>query len=145
MKHDVIVPLTVRDTQSGPLAPALVERASRELAFLQIRRRRFPSRRLSDAEWSILLDLYVAHAEGRRVSTGDLTHTSGVPITTLLRYLTELEQRQMIVRAQAEHDRRITYVTATEHGLSRIAAVLSEVASAEQHPEPGSAQRAVTR
>jgi DNA-binding MarR family transcriptional regulator len=149
VKHGVIVPLAGRDAEAGPLAPELVERAARELAFLQIRRRRLPSRRLSDAQWAILLDLYVAQSARRRVYTGDLAGASGVPVTTLLRYLEDLERRQMIVRTPAEHDRRVTLVTATERGLARIASILSEVAQAEQRRDPPIAEhpppRAVKR
>lgn len=121
MKHEPIRSI-VRD----PHEPVLLERAERELAFLRLRRRRLPSRRLSDAHWAILLDLYVANAQKRRVLTKDLVDDAGVAGATLLRYLDTLESIGLIRRVQHAHDARATCIEPTTRGLDRIASILSE-------------------
>ena len=134
MKHAPIVDLTACAT--GPLAANLVDIAERELGFLHLRRKRLPVPRLSDAHWAILLDLYVARAHRRQLFTKDLAAAAGVGITTLLRYLDALEERELIARAPFDQDHRFTCVSATEKGLSRIAAILADEAALEGRREP---------
>lgn len=115
----------------GDLALGLIRQAQRELAFLHLRRTRLPSQRMSDAHWSILLDLYVSHAAHRTVLTKDLEASSGVSASTLLRYLGALEERGMISRTPHEHDARATCVRPTAKGLERIASILREASTIE--------------
>ena len=121
MKHSAISLL-----DRGLQSPDVVEQARQELALLHLRRRRLASGRMTDGHWGILLDLYVAHAEGRSVLTKDLEDSSGVSSTALLRYLDALEERGMIERTSHEHDARATCIRPTAKGLERIASILRE-------------------
>jgi DNA-binding MarR family transcriptional regulator len=130
MKHMPI--LSFQRRAAKQLDPDLVIRAERELHFMRLRRRRLPSRRLSDADWAILLELYVAEAQRRYLSIKQLEDASQVPQTTLLRYLDNLERNGLACRSPSDEDGRVTLVKATHTGIERIASILGEVASAEQ-------------
>jgi hypothetical protein len=51
--------------------------------------------------WDILLNLFIAGCEGRRLSLGALCAGAGAPESTALRWITILENRGMIIREGA--------------------------------------------
>ena len=70
----------------------------------------FPRAMFADPAWDLLLDLYVARAEGRSVSTSSACLGARVPQTTGLRWLDKLEQAGAIVRRAASDDLRMINV-----------------------------------
>jgi DNA repair protein RadC len=75
--------------------------------------------------WDILLDLFVANADGSRVSVSSACAATTAPHTTALRYLRALEENGMITRAPHESDARIIYVTLSEAALGSMKSILS--------------------
>lgn len=51
--------------------------------------------------WDILLSLFIAGCEGRRLSVAAVCSTAGAPESTALRWITILEKRRMIIRESA--------------------------------------------
>jgi hypothetical protein len=51
--------------------------------------------------WDILLNLFIADCEGRRLSVNAVCADAGAPESTALRWITILEKRGMIVREDA--------------------------------------------
>lgn len=91
--------------------------------YLAARRRRtvlFPYGLFADPAWDILLDLFVARAEGRAICVTSACIASGVPATTALRWLKCLEQREMIVRRSDKYDGRRVYIRLTDATFSLI-------------------------
>jgi hypothetical protein len=86
------------------------------------RRRRgeiFETQRLfGEPAWDILLDLFVAAKEGRRVSVTSACIGAAVPSTTGLRWLTILEQEGLILRETDPRDARRTYVRISARGYA---------------------------
>lgn len=92
--------------------------ASRRLALarwiLASRRRRpraFASLRLGEPTWDMILDLYVADREGRRVDVSGLCLASGVPATTALRYIDLLAANALVAKVDDVDDGRRSFVT----------------------------------
>ncbi len=77
--------------------------------------------------WEILLDLFVAKADGSRVSVSSACAASTAPHTTALRYLKALEDHSMIRRTPHETDARIVYVTLSEKAITSMTALLTRV------------------
>ncbi len=69
-----------------------------------------------DPAWDILLDLVYAERDHKSVSVTSACMASGVPPTTALRWVTVLEARGYIERAQDKLDGRRRYVMLTEKG-----------------------------
>lgn len=115
----------VHELPSGPaLAPESA--AAAELALLH-RRRILPATAvLSDIEWAILLELFVADGRGTILQTKSLTLAAGVAPTTVLRYLELLEGKGLIHRAPCPSDGRSTLVAITREGRRTVGAVFSE-------------------
>ena len=99
--------------------------------FYAGRRRR--SRYLSvdlfgEPTWDILLDLYVAARENRRVPTTSACIGAHVPPTTALRWLRILEMRGLVDREDDGRDGRRTFVRLTERGHAVMEGFLGTMA-----------------
>lgn len=118
---------------AAPAAPALDEAtiarhtvAARE--FYNARRRRhkhLPADLFGEPTWDILLDLYVAGRENRRVPTTSACIGAHVPPTTALRWLRILEARGMVEREDDGRDGRRTFVHLSPAGLAAMDATLA--------------------
>lgn len=101
----------------------IVARASAELAMLHRRRERVPSELLTDQQWAILLELFVAKRAGRTLSTGELTEVAGAPRSTVHRLLDHLAARGLVERDRTGTDGRVTIIRATAAGRAIVAGV----------------------
>jgi hypothetical protein len=89
------------------------------------RRARYLSADLfGEPTWDILLDLYVAAREGRRVPTTSACIGAHVPPTTALRWLRILETRGLVGREEDGRDGRRTFVKLTARGEAVMEAFL---------------------
>lgn len=100
--------------------------AAAELEILHRRRERVPSDRLSDQQWGILLELFVAHEAGRPMQTTALRLAAGAPHSTLVRLLDGLAARGLVERERSAPDRRVTLVRPTEQARLMVAAVFDD-------------------
>lgn len=70
--------------------------------------------------WDILLDLYIAQAEGKPVSVSSACIGSASPPTTGLRWLAVLTEQGLIARTADEQDHRRIMVHLTERGMAAM-------------------------
>lgn len=87
--------------------PALVRL---ELELLRMRRRAVGDEQ-GDPVWAMVLELCAARLEAREVSVTSLCLASGLPVTTALRRIDELEREGRITRSPDKNDRRRVFVT----------------------------------
>lgn len=78
--------------------------------------------------WDILLDLFVAAREDRRVPTTSACIGAHVPPTTALRWLRILEMRGLVEREEDGHDGRRTFVRLSPRGEQAMEAYLGSLA-----------------
>lgn len=70
--------------------------------------------------WDILLDLFIAAKERRRVSVTSACIGSAVPSTTALRWIAILERQGMLVREADPGDARRVYVKLSARGYAAM-------------------------
>jgi hypothetical protein len=70
--------------------------------------------------WDILLDLFIAAKERRRVYVTSACIGAAVPATTALRWITILEQKGFVVRDADPGDARRTFVRLSAHGYAAM-------------------------
>ena len=70
--------------------------------------------------WDILLDLYIAHGEGKQVSVSSACIGSAAPATTGLRWLSVLADQGLVVRENDPEDHRRVLVRLTRAGLAAM-------------------------
>ncbi|MEO7544337.1 MAG: MarR family winged helix-turn-helix transcriptional regulator [Novosphingobium sp.] len=78
--------------------------------------------------WDILLDLFIAAKENRRVSVMSACIGAAVPSTTALRWITALEREQLLMREDDPVDARRTYVRLSPQGYAAMVDYFSAAA-----------------
>jgi hypothetical protein len=110
--------------------PIWVELARQTYEDRRRRTKIFRSEELfGEPAWDILLDLFIAAKERRRVSVTSACIGSAVPSTTALRWITILEKQGLLVREADPGDARRVYVKLSARGY---AAMLEHFASASR-------------
>lgn len=74
--------------------------------------------------WNMLLELFKQFAGGAKVSTKSLQITARCPETTALRIIDRLEQRGLVMRSHTNDDKRVTFVSLTQDGVTKVGAIL---------------------
>lgn len=103
-----------------------------ELARQAYRDRRRRERLFAGADlfgepaWDILLDLFIAAREGKRISITSACIGASAPPTTALRWLNILERHGLIEREGDTRDHRRSYVRLTAAGQERMIDYFSE-------------------
>jgi DNA-binding MarR family transcriptional regulator len=105
-----------------PDAPETVIRWIMRLKTL--RARYFPEEHLDDAMWDMLLHLAMARLSGSKISVSDLGITVGVPDTTALRKIGELEAAGLVRRAPDPNDRRRSNLELVDGAFERLRSYL---------------------
>lgn len=80
-----------------------------------------------DPKWEMLLELYVAHHEQRRVSVSALCHAANAPATTSLRHIEALERLGFFNRIDDPMDARRSWIEPTPKALDGVSALLREL------------------
>jgi DNA-binding MarR family transcriptional regulator len=101
-----------------------------ELVRSIIRRRRMREEYLgrdlfADPAWDMLLDLYAARLEQRRVSVSSLCVASAVPPTTALRWIALLESKGHVAKNSDAGDRRRIFVEIIQESADKLQAFLA--------------------
>jgi hypothetical protein len=80
--------------------------------------------------WDILLDLYIAHGEGKPVSVSSACIGSASPPTTGLRWLGVLAEEGLVLRENDPEDNRRVLVRLTRKGVTAMERFFDAVGSA---------------
>ncbi len=82
-----------------------------------------------DPAWDILLALFSAYKEGRRVTVISLCHASGTPIATAIRHLARLESSGLIRRVNDSADGRRQIIEPTAKSMAAIERLVAMLAA----------------
>ena len=77
--------------------------------------------------WDLLLELFIAEADERRVSISNACVAAAVPSTTAIRWIKELESHKLVRREDDPDDARRTYVRLTGAGRTALKRLLGGI------------------
>lgn len=98
-----------------------ISRLAQEEYRERLRRKKFFDADLfGEPAWDILLDLFLCHVEGRRITITSACIASSVPSTTALRWIALLQERGLIQRESDILDRRRSWIDLTPQGYQKI-------------------------
>jgi len=117
----------------APRAPADVSPQSLATARRMVRERLkrnhyFDAGLFADPAWDMMLDLFIAEAEGRETPVMNLCLSSQVPETTTLRWVKTLEHAGIVIRRKDEHDQRRVLVRLSAEAAKAMSGYLDETA-----------------
>jgi len=81
--------------------------------------------------WDLLLDLFIAAKERKRVPVTSACIGAAVPTTTALRWLTVLEERGLVVREADTSDARRIFVRLSTDAYARMVRYFARIAMSE--------------
>lgn len=102
-------------------SPILAGFAAREYERRTLRSEYFKASLFAEPAWDMLLDLFVAKANGHRISVSSACIASKVASTTALRWLAILEEQGLVDRTDDFQDRRRTWVELSDQGYKAMA------------------------
>jgi predicted transcriptional regulator len=86
-----------------------------------------PSELFNEPAWEMMLDLFIQYSGGAKVSTTSICIASGVPLTTALRYIDQLEKCELVKRSASASDKRVVFIELTETGILAMGRCLSHL------------------
>lgn len=116
------------DTTLDPEPSARTVRAT--IRVRRMRDQHFPSELFADPAWDMLLDLYAARLEGRRVSVSSLCIAAAVPPTTALRWIGTMHDADLFGREADPTDRRRAHIRLTDRAASAMRGYFAATARA---------------
>ncbi len=101
---------------------AIAVKKAADLIEIAKRRSRYMSAAnlFADPAWFIMLDLFVRQHSGLQTTVSSACHASFSPVTTALRYLAILTERNMIEREYDPVDQRRVFVKLTQEASAQI-------------------------
>jgi hypothetical protein len=79
----------------------------------------------ADPAWDMILDLFIAHEEKRKISVSSLCIAAAVPPTTALRWIKSLTEKGIFVRSDDPDDGRRGWIALSPEMHSRMQALIS--------------------
>ena len=93
----------------------------------RLRSRYFSGSLFAEPTWDMLLDLFIADCERRRVSVKSVCIGANVPTTTALRHLRWLEEQGLVERLNNPRDARSIHVRLTANAIDAMGRYLDEI------------------
>ena len=93
----------------------------------RLRARHFPGSLLVEPTWDILLDLFIADRERRKITVKSVCISANVPTTTALRHLRWLHEQGLVERLNHPRDARSIHVRLTADALTAMENYLAEI------------------
>jgi DNA-binding MarR family transcriptional regulator len=103
-----------------------------ELSARSLRAHMFDPHVINDSSWTLAQDLFAAHLKGEKMRTKELCAATGLPQTTVLRYLDHLEKLELVRRENDQDDSRVTLVTMTDWGACWLREYYSQLIASEK-------------
>ena len=130
-------PVPATPAPTGPIENSpdrLADMKARVVQVIQSRQardRHFPQHLFADPAWDMLLDLTLAKLSSKEISVSSVCLAAGVPQSTALRRLQDLEQSGLVRRRRDRDDRRRIFVELTDDAMQRILRYLGVISMAQ--------------
>jgi DNA-binding MarR family transcriptional regulator len=108
-------------------ADLLLETARALYRKRRLRARYFPASLLVEPTWDMLLDLFIADCERRRITVKSVCIASNVPTTTAMRHLRWLQEQGLVERLSHPRDARSIHVRLTAAAITAMENYLAEI------------------
>jgi DNA-binding MarR family transcriptional regulator len=126
--RDTLAAVALRVDAAGP--PDAAATAEALLSARRDRSQALGPGLFADPAWDMLLALFAAAERGEALPVTRLCTAAGVPQTTALRWLEQLEQGRLIVRAADAADARRTLVSLAPDAREKMRALIKRTAAA---------------
>ena len=93
----------------------------------RLRARHFAGSLFAEPTWDMLLDLFIADCERRKITIKSVCIGANVPTTTAMRHLRWLHEQGLVERLSHPRDARSTHVRLTAEAITAMQNYLTEI------------------
>ena len=93
----------------------------------RLRARHFAGSLFAEPTWDMLLDLFIADCERRKITIKSVCIGANVPTTTAMRHLRWLHEQGLVERLSHPRDARSTHVRLTAVAITAMQNYLTEI------------------
>lgn len=93
----------------------------------RLRADHFAGSLFAEPTWDMLLDLFIADCERRRITVKSVCIGANVPTTTALRHLRWLEEQGLVERLSHPRDARSTHVRLSAAAITAMESYLNKI------------------
>lgn len=79
----------------------------------------------ADSCWNMCLDIYICGLKDEQVTVSAIAHSSGIPMTTAMRYINVMAEQGLLEKSSNPADNRMVFVAASLECRNRIESLLS--------------------
>lgn len=105
----------------------LVDRANEYLRWGRLKSKTLDTGNglFADSCWNMCLDIYICGLKDERVTVSAIAHSSGIPMTTAMRYINVMVEQGLIEKTPNPADNRMIFVSASLDCMNKIEKLLS--------------------
>lgn len=115
-------------SDSDDLGPAdLVDRAEKLLHWGRLKSGVLDTGNglFADSCWNMCLDIYICGLKDEQVTVSAIAHSSGIPMTTAMRYINVMVEQGLLEKSSNPADNRMVFVAVSGTCRDRIESLLS--------------------
>lgn len=79
----------------------------------------------ADSCWNMCLDIYICGLKDEQVTVSAIAHSSGIPMTTAMRYINVMVEQGLLQKSSNPADHRMVFVAVSPECRSKIEKLLS--------------------
>lgn len=79
----------------------------------------------TDSCWNMCLDIYLCGLKDQQVTVSAIAHSSGIPMTTAMRYINVMAEQGLLQKSSNPADQRMVFVAVSEECQAKIEKLLS--------------------
>ncbi|WP_109357454.1 helix-turn-helix domain-containing protein [Sphingorhabdus sp. EL138] len=108
-------------------AAELIHRAERLLKWSRLKADtlNLGSGLFADSCWNMCLDTYICDLKGQKITVSSIAHSSGIPMTTAMRYINVMAEEGLLEKSPNPSDNRMIFISTSETCKDKISTILS--------------------
>ncbi|MEH6789228.1 helix-turn-helix domain-containing protein [Parasphingorhabdus sp.] len=122
-----------RQTETDPIffrdqvdQSALIDRAEKYLNWGRLKSRILDAGNglFANSCWNMCLDVYICDLKDQRVTVSAIAHSSGIPMTTAMRYINVMVEQGLLTKTPNAADNRMIFVSISDDCAEKIEELL---------------------
>lgn len=78
----------------------------------------------ADSCWNMCLDVYICDLKGNKITVSSIAHSSGIPMTTAMRYINVMAEEGLLEKSPNPSDNRMIFISSSATCKDKISTIL---------------------
>lgn len=78
----------------------------------------------ADSCWNMCLDVYICDLKDNKITVSSIAHSSGIPMTTAMRYINVMAEEGLLEKAPNPSDNRMIFISTSATCKDKISTIL---------------------